>query len=355
LRYIVDRSLSGQNQELKERVIGIEVFGRSPDYDTSTDPTVRVAANEVRKRLENYYLKAGSTQEVRIEIPVGSYIAEFTEAELVPSKPRPEVPQPMPAEKQHRPRGRNALIFSAVIIVLLIAGAGTRLLLTESAMDRFWAPILSHPGPVLVCINSRRLADTPESAALPYAGPDRNVSTGTVGLNAINDLSGYLERRSKRFTIRASEVVTMDDLRAQPSILYGSFNDKWSLMLASSLRFHFREIASPGFQWIEDSNNPSNKAWSLDKTDITRQVGSDYALITRAQDPTTGQWWIGIAGLTGQATLAANRFFLDPVSVSRLAAGLPKDWDKKNLQMVLDVKTVQGSAGVPRIVASYSW
>jgi hypothetical protein len=51
LRFIVDRTLKGQIDDLRERVIGIEVFRRSPDYDTSIDPTVRVAASEVRKRL----------------------------------------------------------------------------------------------------------------------------------------------------------------------------------------------------------------------------------------------------------------------------------------------------------------
>ena len=60
LRYIVDRSLSGDDASLRERVIGTEVFGRKPTYDTGEDPVVRVRAADVRKRLAQYYQSHGS-------------------------------------------------------------------------------------------------------------------------------------------------------------------------------------------------------------------------------------------------------------------------------------------------------
>src|SRR5579863_5647665 len=47
LRYIVDQAVAGKTQDLKERTLGIEVFGRSPDYDTNADPVVRVTAGEI--------------------------------------------------------------------------------------------------------------------------------------------------------------------------------------------------------------------------------------------------------------------------------------------------------------------
>src|SRR6516165_1003397 len=83
LRFIVDRTLRGKTEDLKERIIGIEVFRRAPDYDTSNDSTVRVVANEVRKRLAEYYAKPEHGQQVRIDIPVRSYVAEFR----VPEQP----------------------------------------------------------------------------------------------------------------------------------------------------------------------------------------------------------------------------------------------------------------------------
>ena len=60
LRYIVDQTLSGHGQLLKERVIGADVFGRRPDYDTNSDPIVRARAAELRKRLAQFYVGPGA-------------------------------------------------------------------------------------------------------------------------------------------------------------------------------------------------------------------------------------------------------------------------------------------------------
>jgi hypothetical protein len=58
LQYIVDQTLAGHAELLKERIIGAAVFGRPPDYDTNEDPIVRGRAAEVRKRLAQYYATA---------------------------------------------------------------------------------------------------------------------------------------------------------------------------------------------------------------------------------------------------------------------------------------------------------
>ena len=51
LRYIVRTTVDGQGDQLKERTIGVEIFGKNADYDTALDPIVRVTAGEVRKRI----------------------------------------------------------------------------------------------------------------------------------------------------------------------------------------------------------------------------------------------------------------------------------------------------------------
>src|SRR5579863_2516280 len=55
LAYTVEQVLLGNASDLKERSIGIEVFGRAPTYDANADPIVRITAGEVRKRLSLYY------------------------------------------------------------------------------------------------------------------------------------------------------------------------------------------------------------------------------------------------------------------------------------------------------------
>ena len=75
LRFAVARVLSGQTDQLKERILGVEVFDRPADYDTNTDPIVRVTAAEIRKRIEQYYQDPQHSQEIRLFLPAGSYAA----------------------------------------------------------------------------------------------------------------------------------------------------------------------------------------------------------------------------------------------------------------------------------------
>jgi eukaryotic-like serine/threonine-protein kinase len=77
LRLVVEHALAGELDALRERMIGVEMFGRPADYDTSNDAVVSVRATEVRKRLAQYYREAAITAVVRIELPPGSYVPEF--------------------------------------------------------------------------------------------------------------------------------------------------------------------------------------------------------------------------------------------------------------------------------------
>src|ERR1700761_66934 len=76
LKHIVEQSIAGSFDSLKERAIGIELFGRSPSYDTGEDAIVRVTASDVRKRLLQHYGKYGSPSELRLGLPLGSYVPE---------------------------------------------------------------------------------------------------------------------------------------------------------------------------------------------------------------------------------------------------------------------------------------
>src|ERR1700735_2442436 len=78
LRYVVTAALNGSADQIKERTIGIEVFGRSSSYDTSLDHIVRTAATELRKRLAIYYGDEKHRAELRIGLIPGSYIPRFT-------------------------------------------------------------------------------------------------------------------------------------------------------------------------------------------------------------------------------------------------------------------------------------
>lgn len=91
LRFVVEQELSGRGDQLKESVIGVEFFGRPPDYDVRQDSIVRTEAGKLRSRLAEYYIAAGATDSLLIELPKGGYKPAFRGIEQAP------VPAPGPA------------------------------------------------------------------------------------------------------------------------------------------------------------------------------------------------------------------------------------------------------------------
>ena len=76
LKYVVSAVIDGRGSDLKERTLGVEVFGRDPEYDTNADPVVRISASEVRKRIAQFYHENGDSAKLQIELPLGSYVPE---------------------------------------------------------------------------------------------------------------------------------------------------------------------------------------------------------------------------------------------------------------------------------------
>ena len=83
LRHLVERQLEGRGSELKESVIGVEVFGRRPDYDPKVDSTVRTEATRLRARLDKYYSTEGSGSPTVIDLPRGGYVPSLRQPEPV--------------------------------------------------------------------------------------------------------------------------------------------------------------------------------------------------------------------------------------------------------------------------------
>ncbi len=123
LEYIVEHTLSGPNGSLKERSIGVELFQLPQDFDTGQHTIVRVTANEVRKRLAQHYLaESGEHHPVRIELPPGSYCAEFRWE--TPSAHTPVVELPAPESPAAlRPHWLKPRTIGFAAALVLIAGA----------------------------------------------------------------------------------------------------------------------------------------------------------------------------------------------------------------------------------------
>ena len=90
LRFTVERALEGAADQLKEYVLGIEVFDRKSSYDPRVDPIVRVEARRLRSKLKNYYANEGLTDHVIIEFPTGTYAPQFLCGNETPAHDTPK-------------------------------------------------------------------------------------------------------------------------------------------------------------------------------------------------------------------------------------------------------------------------
>ena len=77
LRYVVEQKLTGREKQIKAYSIGVDVFEREKDFDSSIDPIVRIQAGRLRRTLELYYALDGKNDEILITIPKGSYVPVF--------------------------------------------------------------------------------------------------------------------------------------------------------------------------------------------------------------------------------------------------------------------------------------
>ena len=123
LQLVVEHALAGRFENLRERMLGVEMFGRPVDYDTANDAVVRVKATEVRRRLAQYYASLETPPSVRIDLPPGSYVPQFsfdTASQAPPksiggSQPRDLEEAAADALPTHRSRFR----ISRLVLVLL--------------------------------------------------------------------------------------------------------------------------------------------------------------------------------------------------------------------------------------------
>jgi len=115
LRYIVEHTLAGEGDGLKEYRLGVEVFDRDASFDPKIDPVVRMTARRLRAKLKEHYENGGLGATVRIEVPKGGYAACFVQA---------PTPERSPEQTSVMPRGwRLSLSAGAVLVIAaLIAG-----------------------------------------------------------------------------------------------------------------------------------------------------------------------------------------------------------------------------------------
>jgi Tol biopolymer transport system component len=118
LRLVVAHTLEERSEPLKERLIGIEVFDRSVEYDPKLDPIVRIEARRLREKLQKYYASEGSFDQIRISIPKGGYKPRFEALAILTDSPDTALNPPARGSSKGTKNWRVPLVFSISFLLL---------------------------------------------------------------------------------------------------------------------------------------------------------------------------------------------------------------------------------------------
>lgn len=370
LKFIVEKSIAGRVDEIKEYTIATEVLGRSYDFDPKSDNIVRVQAHRLRKKLDEYYSQEGINNPVRISIPSGHYYPEY-QTNSAPQKtpsleqipPGPDLAETLPIPQAHAAPARfwarlswQPLVLAVLILNLLFV---SYLLLRTSPKENttrnqpalaeslapLWQPFIATDQPPLIVYSNalflmseegdlyRYYNDTSHSFAMgavvpSVVGLERRGAipnhvgplyyfdsyTGTGEVIAMGRIAELLSRSGQNFLVKRSRIASYDDIRNRNVIFLGtSLEDSILGELPVESDLVFEEPTGHQFVGrllIRDRHPGSGmpSTYQFQRDDRTKALQAEYALISLLPGVTPNQYVLILAGLSTLGTQAAAEF-----------------------------------------------
>lgn len=402
LNYVVLQTLSGKASDLKERTIGICVFERSNDYDTGEDSIVRVTANEVRKRLGQFYRESLAAHPIQIELPRGAYVPEFRihpdrrgakAEEVIAPKPLDQIvaarQTPFTAEvhpfivppstaarhpsqiaertgpKKFRTARGLALAVALAVLVIGACAGGFQIWHIRARNDfpQLWDGFLKAKGPVLICFDAHDLRPV-DAVSSPGSDTFFNdilhkqvISVDDAAVLA--SMAGLLGRKGITFRVAGAGETSLADLRRQPVILIGAVGNKWTTALTQDLPYRI-DIAyplgpnEPPIASIVGADQPANGPWRIDFSIPLSAWKTDYAIVARVDDDKTGVPVMIVAGLGNDGSLAASELISSDNLIAELKDSHPCSL-KSDFEAVIGTEIIDREPGPPHILRLKCW
>ena len=415
LAYIVNQAIAGRFDALKERVIGIELFGRSPSYDTGEDAIVRVTASDVRKRLLQHYGENGTSSKFRLSIPQGSYIPEITRvhnggaaSSLAEGGARSHnavnahpgsVPGPdhLAAAPQSSREdisfslGRRwplLLFLGALLLIVNVALWGLYLYRAPRVQATSF-PVLpwsvlfasSHPTHLITSdpnIVSIQEIDGTEISLSDYANrkyvPDANKLTpdelrlihivlwGDNSSAAVDPpiavrIAALAQGSSRTIDARAARSIQLSDLKTDDNFIFlGSpRSDPWSSLFSGQLDFKFEFDKETGQEIIRNVHPRPQEQSAYIPTAAGWATGRSYAIIAFLQNPDQNGQVLLLAGANGEGTEATGKLITDlpRFSAALERCGIHSGKPLQHFQILLQLNTMAGSPSDVDILACH--
>lgn len=336
LRFVVEESLCGRADQLKERTVGIEVFGRNADYDTNVDHIVRTAASEVRKRLAMYYRQEEHASEIRIELPSGAYAPVFRPAPVTAAFPDGKLTAPRPVETFRLSSKVYVIAAVSLCIGVAVGVAFSRISTKVQAATRPAHTTLvealrpkpgQHVDVVVGDSNLTKLTSLDEYRSIRLIESE-TTRTGLSSNSPLSGLNGALEiTNALAFpmvlqvlkSIPVDEVslmhpaqVTDQSFRQDNLILIGSARvDPWVQLVES--RLHYQIETLPNHHGIRNISPQDGEG-----AEYLCEHGHCYASVAYIPNASNTGKILLVAGITRADTAAAVNFATDTGSLHTL-------------------------------------
>ncbi len=410
LLFVVAETLEGRGDEITEHLIGVHVFDRPADYRTLEDNIVRSYARQLRKRLAEHFADQGSSEAVRIDIPVGGYVPVFFPATqdgnkeetpgsvaVAPGQLQPHALPARPVETATavQPSTRLSVrtkasrwalgtllvvAYSAALIALTWFAARRSLApalpVSEEPAHLLWAELFSGPensyivpsdaGFNLLEDISRRPVPLAEYISgsyegLPLSGVDAHSAsdlrsqqlTPFVDLQIAAAFAHLTEDDPQRVFIRFPRDLRLDDLKNANAVIIGSVgSNPWAAIAESSA--NFRIVDRPGMSGAQIINlKPQPGELPMYSSHWNEPAHETFALIDFRPNLSGSGHLLVLEGLDVAGTQAAAEMLLYPSAIDPILKRATRpDKSMRNFEVLLRSTSIQSNATGTQVIAS---
>ena len=389
LKHIVDQAIAGRFDSLKERVIGMEVFGRSPSYDTGTDAIVRVTASDVRKRLLQHYGRPGMAPEFRISLPSGSYIPKITHAPRdpkvrdLPAVPVLGIPAPGPhatSETATSPGSDRKFQWLVLALLFTIVNLGVWVFFWSSPRQAErgststlpWSAFFRSPHSTKLITSDPNIAEIQEFTGDQISMSDyanhtyvphpelltpeqrhfgldvlRGDKASSVDTPIATNVAELAATNSKKIDVFAARSIQLSDLQTDDNlILLGSpRSNPWFGLFDRHLDFRFEFDQASRREIIRNVHPRPGELATYVATVPGWSTGQSFAIIAFIPHPDQNGQVLLLAGENAEGTEAAGKLVVD---LPRLAStlkrcGISPSGSLQHFEILLHLNTMAGS------------
>jgi len=372
LRYLASYVLDHPNGHLKEYQIATEVFGRSTDFDSQLDSTVRVQVGRLRQKLHDYYASEGSDDSIIVDLPKGTYLLGFHHPAPPPARPiRKDVEPPPATQSDVRPNRRNWTIAVTILSALLAAAVAVIAVLwtnrnrsetaqaggndpAPAALALFWKQFDSSPDEPWVVFSNASFVGRPETG-MRYLDPSRDARskildhyTGVGEVLAIHELDRVFASLHRQIRVKRGSLLSLDDVKNNDVIFVGSPAENLTLLdIPGSQEFVFQRLANgprKGDLGILNVHPHTGELKEFLGTPNDLPLTDDYSVIALVKGMNPANSVLILAGTTTIGTQAAVEYVCRRSSVEQLLLRLAVSpgGEVQPFEAVLHVKVTRG-------------